>query len=33
MRNLCVHKKERNPTEDEVKELIEGTRKIVKTLF
>jgi hypothetical protein len=33
IRNLCVHKKERDPTKDEVKELIEGTRKIVKTLF
>lgn len=33
IRNLCVHKKERDPTKDEVEELIEGTRKIVKTLF
>lgn len=32
IRNLCVHKKKRDPTKDEVKELIEVTRKIVKTL-
>ncbi len=33
LRNLCVHKKERDPTKDEVEELIEGTRKIMKILF
>jgi hypothetical protein len=33
IRNLCVHKKEREPTEDEVKELLVGTDKIIKTIF
>ncbi len=33
IRNLCVHKKEREPKKEEVQELLEGTRKIVKTLF
>ena len=33
IRNLCGHNKEREPTEDEVKSLIEGTNKLIKTLF
>jgi hypothetical protein len=33
LRNLCVHKKGRNPTEDEVAELIKGVEKITKSLF
>jgi hypothetical protein len=33
IRNLCAHKKERDPTKDEVEELLEGTRKIIKTLY
>lgn len=33
IRNLCDHNKQREPTEDEVEELINGTEKITKTLF
>jgi uncharacterized protein YukE len=33
IRNLCDHKKEREPTPDEVLELIDGTDKITKTVF
>ena len=33
IRNLCDHNKEREPTKDEVKELVEGVEKITKTLF
>lgn len=33
LRNLCDHSKDREPTEDEVNELIEGTTKIIKTIF
>lgn len=33
VRNLCVHAKERDPTKDEVDELIEGVQKVIKTLF
>lgn len=33
IRNLCDHNKEREPTEDEVKELIAGVEKFTKTLF
>ncbi|MDR2599610.1 MAG: hypothetical protein LBC73_04985 [Oscillospiraceae bacterium] len=33
IRNLCVHKKEREPTKDDIDELINGTDKIVKTVF
>ena len=32
IRNLCGHSKHREPTSDEVEELIEGTDKIVRTL-
>jgi hypothetical protein len=33
IRNYCDHKKEREPTTEEVKELIDGTEKIIKTVF
>jgi hypothetical protein len=33
IRNLCDHNKEREPTKDEVEELINGVEKITKTLF
>lgn len=33
LRNLCTHKKKREPTESEVAELIDGTDKVIKTLF
>lgn len=32
IRNYCTHKKERDPTYDEVEELIEGVKKIIKTV-
>jgi hypothetical protein len=32
VRNLCGHSKEREPTDDEVRELIDGTAKITKTV-
>ena len=33
LRNLCDHKKEPEPTEEKVSELIEGVDKIIKTVF
>lgn len=33
IRNYCDHKKDREPTEEEVKELIAGTDSIIKTIF
>ena len=33
IRNLCDHNKEREPTKDEVIELIDGVDKLCKTLF
>jgi hypothetical protein len=33
IRNLCDHNKDREPTKDEVIELIEGVDKVTKTLF
>jgi len=33
IRNLCSHKKEREPTRDEIGSLIEGVNEIVKSLF
>jgi len=33
VRNLCVHAKEREPTADEVADLIQGTKKVVSTVF
>ena len=33
IRNLCVHSKDRDPTRDEVDELIKGVQKVTKTIF
>lgn len=33
IRNLCDHNKERDPTKEEVDDLISGVRKIISTLF
>lgn len=33
IRNLCTHAKQRDPTKEEVEELIQGVQKIVKALF
>ena len=33
LRNLCNHSKDREPTNDDVEELINGTSKIIKTVF
>ena len=33
IRNLCDHSKDREPTKDEVEELIAGTERIIKTVF
>lgn len=33
LRNLCDHNKDRDPTEDEGQELINGVEKLTKTLF
>ena len=33
IRNLCDHNKDREPTYDEVEELINGTDKVIKTIF
>ena len=33
LRNLCGHKKHREPTSDEITELIDGVEKIMKTLY
>ncbi len=33
IRNLCDHSKDREPTKDEVEELISGTEKTLKTIF
>jgi hypothetical protein len=33
LRNLCGHNKDREPTKDEVAELIDGVAKILKTLY
>lgn len=33
LRNLCDHNKEREPTKDEVNELIEKVEKLIKTIF
>ena len=32
LRNLCAHNKEREPTKEDVFDLISGVRKIIKTL-
>jgi hypothetical protein len=33
LRNLCDHNKHRDPTKDEIEELIDGVEKLTKTLF
>lgn len=33
IRNLCDHNKDREPTKDEVEELISGVEKVTKTIF
>ena len=33
IRNLCDHKKDREPTKEEVEELISGVEKVTKTIF
>jgi hypothetical protein len=33
LRNLCSHSKDRDPNPDEIQELINGVKKIMKTLF
>jgi hypothetical protein len=33
LRNLCDHKKSHDPTREQIYELIEGVRKIIKTVF
>ena len=33
IRNLCDHNKEREPTAEEVQELVDGVDKVTKTLF
>lgn len=33
IRNLCDHSKDREPTKDEVEELISGTERVIKTIF
>jgi len=33
LRNLCGHNKERNPTKEEVNELIHGVEKVSKTIY
>jgi hypothetical protein len=33
IRNLCAHAKDREPTKDEVLELLDGTKKVITTIF
>lgn len=33
LRNLCDHNKDREPTKDDVLELVEGVQKVIKTVF
>ena len=33
VRNLCDHNKDRDPTKEEVEELVSGVEKFTKTLF
>ncbi len=33
IRNVCDHKKEKEPTEQQVTDLIDGTNKVLKTVF
>ena len=32
LRNICAHSKERAPTEDEVRDLLDGVKKVTKTI-
>lgn len=33
LRNMCGHPKEREPTKDDILELVEGVEKVIKTVF
>ena len=33
IRNLCGHKRDREPTKDEVEALISGVERVIKTVF
>ena len=33
IRNLCDHNKSQEPTEENINDLLEGTRKVIKTIF
>jgi hypothetical protein len=33
LRNLCVHSKDREPTDEEVRSLIDGTAAVIKSVF
>lgn len=33
IRNTCDHAKERDPTKDEIADLVAGTKKVLKTIF
>ena len=33
LRNLCDHKKERDPTEEDIQELLDGVDKVIKIVF
>ena len=33
IRNLCDHAKEREPKQEEIDDLLAGTRKVLKTIF
>lgn len=33
IRNICTHNKQREPTKEEVEELIQGTNSVIKTVF
>jgi hypothetical protein len=33
IRNLCDHAKEREPTKEEIEDLVAGTEKVLKTIF
>jgi len=33
LRNLCDHNKDKEPTKDDVLELVDGVEKVIKTVF
>jgi hypothetical protein len=33
IRNICTHAKEREPKSEEINDIIEGTKKVIKTIF